>query len=139
MTDAVPGGARRQVEGHASSLLWVDSAGALAVGAVVAAASGPLSRLFRMPRAAVVGIGVANLACGAFSGALARRSQRSPGQIAALVGANAAWAIVCGVAAARFAGRTSALAIAHFVVEGTYVGGLAVLEWRNRDRLLSAA
>ena len=89
-----------------------------------------------MPRAAVVAIGAANLAYGAFSLSLALRRRRSPGQIAALVTANAAWAAVCGLAAARLAGTASAFGIAQLVAEGAYVGGLAALEWRHRDRLL---
>ncbi len=120
-------------------LLWVDSVGGLLVGTVVVAAPGALSRLYRMPRAAVVGLGVANLAYGAFSGSLALRQRRSPGQIAALVAANAAWAAACGLAAARLAGTASVFGIAHLVAEGAYVGGLAALEWRHRDRLLGTA
>ncbi len=106
------------------------------VGTAAVAASGALSRLYRMPRAAVVGLGVANLAYGTFSLSLALRKQRSPGQIAALVTANAAWAAVCGLAAARLAGTASAFGIAQLLAEGVYVGGLAALEWRQRDRLL---
>jgi hypothetical protein len=39
----------------------------------------------------------------------------------------------------RLAGTASAFGLAHLVGEGLFVGGLAVLEWRRRERLLTAA
>ena len=83
-------------------------------------------------------MGVANLAYGAFSYSLARRASRPRALIVLLVVANASWALLCGLAAAHFAGQASAFGLAHLIGEGLFVGGLAVWEWRERESLLVA-
>jgi hypothetical protein len=45
---------------------------------------------------------------------------------------------VCGLAAVGFAGTASAFGLAHLLGEGLFVGGLAALEWRERERLRCA-
>jgi hypothetical protein len=105
----------------------------------VLALSGWLSDLYGLPRPLLVGMGVANLAYGTYSGALARRARRPRGAIVLLVLANAAWAGLCGVAAVRLADTASAFGLAHLVGEGAFVGTLAALEWRERERLRGAA
>ena len=119
-------------------LLYVDSGAGLIAGLAVLALSGPLSTFYALPRPLLLGMGAANLAYGTFSGALARRARRPRPLLVLLVAANAAWAALCGAAALRLAGRASALGLAHLVGEGVFVGGLAALEWRRRERLLRA-
>ena len=117
-------------------LLWIDSGAGLLAGVGVLALSTWLTDLYALPRPLIVGMGVANLAYGTCSGALARRAHRPYALIRLLVAANATWAALCVLAAVRFAGTASGLGLAHLIVEGVFVGGLAALEWRARRRLL---
>jgi hypothetical protein len=120
-------------------LLWIDCGAAALAGLAVLFLSGWLSRLYAVPRGLLVGMGVANLAYGAFSCSLARRARRPRPLLVLLVVANAAWAALCLVAAVRLAGTASAFGLAHLVGEGLFVGALAGLEWSQRARLLRAA
>jgi len=119
-------------------LLWVDSGAGLFAGAAVLALSGWLSELYALPRPLLVAIGGANLAYGVYAGALARRRRRPYRLVVLLIAANATWGVLCGLAAARFAGTASGLGLAHLVGEGLVVGGLAAVEWRMRGQLLAA-
>ena len=98
-----------------------------------------LSDLYALPRVLLIGIGVVNLCYGAFSFSLARRARRPRPLIVLLVVANATWAVLCVLAAVLLAGQASAFGMAQLVGEGLFVGGLAALEWSQRERLLSAA
>ena len=120
-------------------LLWIDSGAGLSAGVVVLALSGWLSEVYRLPRPLLVGMGLANLAYGAYSGMLARRARRPRGLLLVLVLANATWATLCVLAAVGFADRASAFGLAHLAGEGLFVGGLAALEWRERERLRYAS
>ena len=116
-------------------LLWIDSGAGLGAGVVVLALSGWLSEVYGLPRALLLGMGAANLAYGTYSGALARRARRPRGTLLLLVLANATWAGLCAVAAVRLADSASAFGLAHLAGEGLFVGGVAALEWRERERL----
>ncbi len=98
-----------------------------------------LSRLYAMPVGFVLAMGLANLAYGAFSLSLARRAIRPRALLVLLASANIAWAGVCFVAAAVLASQASFLGLAHLVLEGIYVGGLGLLEWRYLDALETRA
>lgn len=119
-------------------LLWVDCGAAFLAGAAVVSLAEWLSRLYALPHGLLVGMGVVNLGYGAFSFSLARRARRPRSLIALLVVANATWAALCGLVAVRLAGTASAFGLAHVVGEGLFVGGLAGLEWHQRERLLRA-
>ena len=125
--------------GLARVLLWVDCGAALLAGALVLPLSGWLSRLYALPQAFLAVIGVVNVLYGSFSFSLARRARRPRALIVALALANATWAALCFLAAARLAHTASAFGLAHLIGEGLFVGGLAALEWRERERLLVAA
>ena len=118
------------------NLLWVDGGAALVAGLVVLSLSDWLGRLYAMPQGLLAGIGVANLCFGAFSGSLAWRKRRPRSLIVLLVVANTAWAVLCGLAVLRLAGTASAFGLAHLVGEGLFVGGLARVEWIQRERLI---
>jgi hypothetical protein len=115
-------------------LLWIDSGAGLGAGVVVLALSGWLTEVYGLPRALLLGMGAANLAYGTYSGALARRARRPRGMLLLLVLANATWAGL----AVRLAHAASAFGLAHLAGEGLFVGGLAALEWRERERLRCA-
>jgi hypothetical protein len=119
-------------------LLWIDCGAALLAGVAVLSLSTWLSQLYAIPRGLVVATGVANLAYGTFSLSLARRARRPRSLIVLLVMANAAWVVVCALAAVLLAGTASAFGLAHLIGEGLFVGGLAALEWNERERLLGA-
>lgn len=122
---------------NASSLLWIDCLGGLAVGVLVLALSPWLSRLYAMPESFVIALGAANLAYGAFSLSLARRAIRPRALLRLLIGANLAWAVFCVIASAILASQASAYGLALLLLEGAYVGGLGLLEWRFLDALLT--
>ena len=119
-------------------LLWIDSGAGLLAGAVVLALSPWLGELYALPRQLLTAMGVANLAYGTYSGALARRARRPYIMVVLLVAANATWAGLCALLAVRFADTASAFGLAHLIGEGLFVGSLAAVEWRVRARLLVA-
>ena len=84
-------------------------------------------------------MGTANLIYAAYSFSLARRAWRPRPLLLALIAANAAWAGFCAAAVMWFAGTASILGVAHLSLEGAFVGGLAALEWAQRDRLSTAS
>jgi len=118
-----------------NSLLWIDSRAGLMVGATVLAFSGWWSRLYGLPHALVLGMGIANVVYGTYSFLLERRVARPRTAILLLIGANAAWAVVCFALAFHFAASATVLGVGVLVFEGVFVGGLAALEWWHRETL----
>jgi hypothetical protein len=116
-------------------LLWVDCIGAAVAGVTVIAFSGWLSRLEGIPQAVLLFTGAVNLLYGAFSFSLAVRAERPLVLIRLLAAANLTWALVCLGLLVGFVQSATPIAFVHFVGEAVYVGGLGVLEWRNRDLL----
>lgn len=121
------------------NLLWVDSLAGLAVGLGMLALSPWLSPLYGLPGSLYEVIALANTGYGVYSLSLAVRQTRPRAGIVGLVVANGAWAVLCGVGVGVLWGVASPFGLAHILAEGVFVGGLAVLEWANRDRLLSAS
>jgi hypothetical protein len=121
-------------------LLWIDCTAAALAGVAMLLLADWLSRLYAVPREVVVGNAAVNLLYGAYSFSLAVRRQRPRALILLLIGANAGWGVVCltGAAVAAAAALASPFGVAHLIGEGLFVGGLAVQEWVNRDRLLTA-
>jgi hypothetical protein len=122
----------------AKSLLWIDCSGGLIVGALVLAFHPWLSTLYALPADFVIAMGAANLAYGGYSFSLVRRAVRPSSLLRLLVVANIAWAVLCVTAAALLVTRASAFGIAALLLEGAYVGGLGLLEWKHLDALLTA-
>lgn len=120
------------------NLLWVDCiAGALA-GVLVLTFSGWLSGLHALPRELLLLNGAANLLYASFSFSLAVRAIRPRPLIDVLVFANFSWAAVCLCLIAVFAGSATVFGIGHLAAEAVFVGGLAALQWRWRDQLVTA-
>lgn len=101
--------------------------------------SGWLSRIEGLPQEVFLFTGAMNLLYGSFSFSLALRRERPMHLIKLLVVANLTWAFVCLGLAAAFSATATPVAFVHLVGEAVYVGGLAVLEWRHRNLLLTAA
>lgn len=117
-------------------ILWVDSLGGLVVGGVVLALSEWLATLYGLPHGLMVLMGCANVAYGCYSGSLVLRKRRPRVWIVALVFANAAWAVVCVILIVRFAETAQPLGLVVLALEALFVGGLAAVEWRFRERLI---
>lgn len=98
--------------------------------------SGPLSALYGLPRSFLLVTGAANLLYGSWSGWLRAQAVRPPRLIAALVVANATWAVLCLVALAVIGRSATLLGQATLLFEACFVGGLSVLEWRARGALV---
>lgn len=122
-----------------SRVLWVDCLGAAIAGVTMLTLSGWLSLLYTLPHEFVIGLGLVNLSYAGFSFSLAIRTKRPQALITLLVAANASWAGVCLLAAIALAAKASPFGLAHLVIESLYVGGLAKVEWSQRDRLLTAS
>lgn len=116
-------------------LLWADSIAGLSVGILVLALAGWLSELYGLPERLVVFVGCANVVFGSYSGSLAVRARRTRKWILFLVMANASWALFCIALSIQFADSARLLGVAALMLEALFVGILAGLEWRFRDRL----
>ena len=120
------------------NLLWIDGLGGVVVGVAMFVLSGWLSEWYRLPRDFLLFMGAVNLAYGCYSLPLAKRSRRPMSLIMLLAVANLAWGVACLRWAVVFRDTASFFGLAHFVLEGLYVGGLGCLEWRWRELLQSA-
>lgn len=118
-------------------ILWIDCVGAIATGFLLLFFSWWIAPLFGLPQWFVVGHAFVHLAYGCFSLSLAVRRTRPMPLIKALAVANGAWACICLVLAIYFIGNASVFAVAHFLLEGIYVGGLAIVEWSRRKELVA--
>lgn len=114
------------------------TAGGIA-GVIVIALSGWLSRLEGVPRDVLLFTGVVNLLYACYSFSLAVRTERTMPLIKGLVIANLAWVPVCLGLAIYFWDQVTPLGLAHLFGEAVFVGGLALLEWNQRDQLLTAS
>jgi len=119
----------------AKHILWVDCLGALLTGILLAALSGYIAPIYNLPQSWVIAHACVHLAYGSFSLSLAVRRTRPIGLISTLAIANAAWAVLCIIFAARMVEGDSVLAAAHFLIEGIYVGTLGFIEWNRRENL----
>ncbi len=120
-------------------LLWVDGLAGATAGVAVLAIGGWLSKWYQLPRDLLFLIGWVNLAYGSYSLSLAARRRRPRALIVLLVGANLTWAVFCLPWAVVFSETASLFGLAHLVGEALFVGGLACLEWRWRELLLTAS
>lgn len=119
-------------------ILWVDGLGGLIVGVLVLAAGGWLSRLHRLPPEFLRLLAVVNLAYGTYSVSLASRQRRPRQMILLLAAANFFWMIMCLRWAWVYGDTASLFGMVHLLGEGFWVAGLAVLEYRWREDLLTA-
>lgn len=116
-------------------LLWIDCIAAALAGTLVLCFVDALANLYAIPHAWLRLIGAINLFYACLSGSLALRNKRPVRWIAALGIANGAWSMACIGIAMTAAGTATAFGMAHLLGEGAFVGTLALLEWRWRDRL----
>jgi hypothetical protein len=120
-----------------SKLLHFDSFGGLTVGVVVLLLSQWLSAWYGLPRGFVIFVALVNIAYGSYSFSLLVRKKRPRRLIVLLVVANLVWAVLCLVWVTVFAQTATVFGIALLLLEALYVGGLAYLEWRYREFLLT--
>lgn len=116
-------------------LLRLDGIGGFVAGALVLAAHSHLAGWYGLPRGLLLFTGAANLAYGTYSSMLALRATRPLGMIRLLAIANMGWAMACAVMVLRWGPAASPLGVGHLTLEGAYVGGLGLVEWRWRRRL----
>lgn len=121
------------------TLLWVDSLAGLTVGIGMLALGRWLSPLYGLPGSLYTIIALANTGYGLYSLSLAVQQRRPRAGIVLLVIANGAWAVLCTVGAVVLWQAVSPFGLAHILAEGAFVGSLAALEWRHRERLIAAA
>jgi len=118
-------------------LLWIDSLGGLGVGYVVMVLHDVLADLYGLPGMVVAGIGMANLAYGCMSGAMALTPRlRRPWPVGVLIAANVAWGGVCAWLLQRYGAEATVLGVLTVSLEGAYVVLLGLVEWWVRRDLL---
>lgn len=117
------------------NILWVDCVGAILTGTLLMILSGWIATLYGLQQWFVISHAFVHLAYGTFSLSLSVRKIRPIRLIKLLVSANGAWALICFFLAVFFMGNVSIFAVAHFFLEGMYVGGLALIEWNRREEL----
>ncbi len=119
---------------RAGALLWTDAGAGALVGGVVLLLHEWFARLYRLPVSIVVTVALANLLYSTYSGSLAVRAShgRTPSRRAfyTLIGVNALWPVVCASFLICTWSSVSAFGVAHFVLEGLFVGALARIEWK---------
>lgn len=116
-------------------ILWIDSLGALATGLAMLFLSDWLSALYGLSAGFVIGHAFVHLTYGTYSFSLAVRKRRPMQLLLILIFANAAWGSFCLIFVITITGSASDFAVGHFVLEGLYVGTLAVIEWNQREAL----
>lgn len=115
-------------------VLWVDCTAAFVTGALMFGLGPWLAERYGLPTALILGHALVHVSYGTFSCSLAVRATRPLSLIVALVCANALWAAVC-VVVAFIAEAGHVLWRAHLLLEGTFVAGLAFVEWSQRHDL----
>ena len=116
-------------------LLWIDCGAAWLAGTVMLLFSDALERLLGLPVQLLLFAGAMNLLYGTGSCTLALRAQRPLPLIGVLVGANLVCAALCVGLGLHFAGTATHWGLIQLFAEALFVGGLACLEWRYRERL----
>jgi hypothetical protein len=120
-----------------SKLLHIDSLGGLSVGFIMLLLNNWLSSWYGLSRGFILFMALVNLAYGCYSLSLLVRVKWPLSLIVFLVIANLVWAVLCMLWIVIFAQTASVFGMAHLLAEAVFVGGLAYLEWRNRDLLLT--
>lgn len=120
-------------------MLHIDSGAGISVGAGMLLLSPWLADLYRVSIQLVLVVAIANIAYGLYSGSLVWRGHCSPAQLRMLVSANALWLLVCIAIIVVIYPQASLFGYLHFLAEGGFVGGLAWLEWRHRQLLITPA
>lgn len=119
-----------------SRLLWIDCTAGLIAGCILLSLSDWLSTLYALPVELLRFNGWVNLAYGTYSLNLAlRRPPRPMALITLLAAANGGWAVVCLVLLLRYRSQYTILGFGQLFAELVFVGGLASVEWKARQRL----
>lgn len=121
--------------GFSQRILWVDWIGATVVGLATLFLRVWLSELGGLPLQVVVSVGIANLLYAAYSLSLCILLTPSMRLIKALVLANLAWSLICIALLVASWSVATGPGVVHLGGEALYVGILALVEWRNRERL----
>lgn len=119
---------------RARTILWVDGGAGASVGVVVLGLRVWLAAFWALPPSLVLLVGTANLAYGCYSGTLAVRASLglppSRRAVESLIVANAAWVPISLGLLVMTWDFASAWGVAHFCLEGLFVGCLGYLESR---------
>lgn len=119
----------------AERILWVDWIGAAVIGVVTLVLCEWLSAIGGLPLQVLLVVGSANLVYALYSFSLCMLPNRSLRLFEALVLANLTWSLICiGLLVGNWS-MVSVPGILHLGGEALYVGLLALVEWRNRERL----
>lgn len=119
------------------NLLWVDGGAGLIAGLFMLGFGPFLASFYGLPESTLWGMGAANLVYSGYSLSLASRQTRPLRWIILLAVANGSWAVYCVSLLVRFWGVASGFGLAQLAFEAVFVGGLAAVEWRYRQVLVT--
>lgn len=116
------------------TVLWLDCIGAFVAGSLILGFHQLISRWDSLDISIVLFVGVANLVYG-FGSLYVNTIGRTVRSISTLALANVFWLAVCISIIAFNWNSISSFGIAHKLLEGTYVAGLGITEWKFRNQL----
>ena len=118
-------------------LLRIDSQAGITVGMVALLLSNWLDAWYQLPQNFIYFLALANIAYGCYSFSLLIRKKRPKILIMLLIVANLTWAFLCLRWVIVFSKTANSFGLAHLLLEALFVGGLACLEWRWRELLIT--
>jgi drug/metabolite transporter (DMT)-like permease len=117
-----------------TQLIRIDYLGGLSAGLAMLLLHPWLANLYQVPTNLLLALAAINLAYGATSFTLARRTRHQivPG-LKAMGIANLAWSLCCLILFTIWQGQATPFALAHFLFEGAFVAILGILEIKSSD------
>lgn len=117
------------------NLIWFDGSAGAAVGVFMLLLAPWLEGLYELPLGFIYFVGGANLTYGIYSLTLASRKRRPMRFVQILAVANMVWGVLCFYWFFQYLGEAGFLGLGHLFLEGVFVGGLGMVEWRWRELL----
>lgn len=121
------------------NVLHLDGAAGSIVGLLLFMLQNWVSSLYNLPIAIIHFLATANVCYGVYALSLAFSSNRNLLSISLLAIANALWMVVCVIMVSLFFQTASSIGLIFISLEGIFVIGLAIYEWKNRYQLSRAS
>ena len=117
------------------NVLHLDGTAGSTVGLLLLLLQNWVSSLYNLPIATIQFLATANVCYGVYALSLAFSSNRNFLAISLLAIANALWMVVCVIMVSLLFQTASSIGLIFISLEGIFVIGLAIYEWKNRYQL----
>ena len=117
------------------NVLHLDGTAGSTVGLLLLLLQNWVSSLYNLPIATIQFLATANVCYGVYALSLAFSSNRNFLAISLLAIANALWMVVCVIMVSLLFHTASSIGLIFISLEGIFVIGLAIYEWKNRYQL----